>query len=455
MIGPHRVYAYPDPTGGVSSSVALVPAPGGGLRAFFAGLSPASELRERMATATSVDGVTWIVQPTPASDDRPGMGSPVYAAAGIGGTICEQRRADLDLGRLRARRSGLPRRHRAAPTPDVHFGGSSAHGRRTERGDRQRHRGSRDRVERPRRGPHARPVDRPGRPARVNTPGGQAPDALERVGMTGRADGGRHLRCVPPRHERLHQQAGRLALRGRHPMVLSPKRRALPGRRRAADGRLWAFWALQRDNYRIFAARSNQAATQFGARRQAQAAGGTRPCSASRAREPRRAATLDLVALVSAAATTSRTTTSASGPGSRCWRSVLGNGEVRFTTLDAGDPLATTIKFAGKTKQTGPDGKVVTSAGEPGKKSTARATNAGLPPGVAPREGQVALVTSFYRRLTLFADCDADSRSCRRRPIACEQLFDRPSRAARPQGTRGRGNQSRHRHGANGLVIRP
>jgi hypothetical protein len=66
-------------------------------------------------------------------------------------------------------------------------------------------------------------------------------------------------------------------------------------------------------------------------------------------------------------------------PGITLLAKALGNGQVRFTTRDAGAPLATTVTFAGKTKQTGPDGKVVL-AGEPGKKSKATATKNGYAP---------------------------------------------------------------------------
>jgi hypothetical protein len=73
-------------TGGANSvngSVDLVPGPGGGLRAFFAGLFPSTSFSQVMATATSdASGKTWSA-PAPASKTSPGS-SPVYAAAGIG-----------------------------------------------------------------------------------------------------------------------------------------------------------------------------------------------------------------------------------------------------------------------------------------------------------------------------------------------------------------------------------
>jgi hypothetical protein len=68
---------------GLNNRVDLIAGPGGGLRAFFGGLSSAA-FSDRMGTATSGrDGRTWAVQPTAASNGTPGGGSPVYAASGI------------------------------------------------------------------------------------------------------------------------------------------------------------------------------------------------------------------------------------------------------------------------------------------------------------------------------------------------------------------------------------
>ena len=69
----------------LNSSVDLLTAPDGGLRVFFAGLNPASPLDTLLATATAgADGKAWAVQPTPASASTPGQNHPVYVASGIG-----------------------------------------------------------------------------------------------------------------------------------------------------------------------------------------------------------------------------------------------------------------------------------------------------------------------------------------------------------------------------------
>jgi hypothetical protein len=83
LSGPDQVFQYP---GGVNNSVDLVAGPGGGVRAFFAGLG--GPLSDRLATATAgADGKSWTAQPTPASNGVKGTGKPVYAANGIGAAL--------------------------------------------------------------------------------------------------------------------------------------------------------------------------------------------------------------------------------------------------------------------------------------------------------------------------------------------------------------------------------
>jgi len=73
------------PSRGINNRVDLVAGSGGGLRAFFSGLSDAA-FSDRMGTATSGrDGRAWAVQQTAASNGSFGGGSPVYASSGISG----------------------------------------------------------------------------------------------------------------------------------------------------------------------------------------------------------------------------------------------------------------------------------------------------------------------------------------------------------------------------------
>lgn len=83
--GPDTVFTYP---GGLNNRMALI-TEAGGLRAFFSGLfgSASSPLQGLMATATSADGASWTVQPSPASNDTTLGRSPVYAGAGIGAAL--------------------------------------------------------------------------------------------------------------------------------------------------------------------------------------------------------------------------------------------------------------------------------------------------------------------------------------------------------------------------------
>jgi len=80
--GPVTIAAYMN---GANHSVALAPVPGGGIRAFFAGLQPGSPLDRVMATSTSADGVTWTAA-APVSFNG-AAAKPVYVAAGIAANV--------------------------------------------------------------------------------------------------------------------------------------------------------------------------------------------------------------------------------------------------------------------------------------------------------------------------------------------------------------------------------
>ena len=263
LIGPHTVFVYPGTSATVSSSLALVPAPGGGLRAFFSGLSPDHALDQRMATATSFNGVSWAVQPSPASDDRTGLGSPVYVAQGIGGTIASNGTPISIWGDSSPGAAGY---HigTSSTDPDIHFGGPSP----TVGGPNVITDSVSGQVVTAWNDLDAgRTLVQSIAPAgaRTDTPGGEAPDALERVGMATRAGGGifiAYLRGTNPFDSRM--AVWRLG--AENSMVLSPKNARFPGVASGPDGRLWAFWVLQRGTYEVFAARSNAAATKFGAR---------------------------------------------------------------------------------------------------------------------------------------------------------------------------------------------
>ena len=372
--GPHAVFGY---AGAVNSSVSLLPAPGGGLRAFFSGLSDDHALDGVMATATSPDGVSWSVQSTPASDGRAANRSPVYAAAGIGGTIGTDRTPISIWGDSSPGAAGY---HvgTSSTEPDVHFGGSNASVSH----------------------PNAAADSETGQvviawsdldagqtlvqsifPAgpRAVAPGGGAPDPLERVGMTGRDGGGIFVAYLRGSNQFL----GRVTVW----RVGAPDRvRGLPGARgarfpgvtRGPAGRVWAFWAdTVRNATRVFAARSNEAATRFGARVPVKLPGGAASTLFSLEGEGTApGGMLDLVALVEQTDGIANWHQRVE-PGITLRAKALGGGEVRFKTRDAGKKLETTIRFAGETKATGDDGKVVMSAEPRRKKYKAKATRDG------------------------------------------------------------------------------
>ena len=375
--GPHTVFAYAD---AVNSSLSLLPAPGGGLRAFFAGLSDGHSLDGVMATATSADGVSWAVQDTPASDGRTGSRSPVYAAAGIGGTIGTDGTPISIWGDSAPGAAGY---HvgTSSTEPDVHFGGSGASVT----------------------GPNAAVDSETGQvviawndldaeqtlvqsisPAgpRTSAPGGGAPDPLERVGMTGRDGGGIFVAYL----RGTNQFLGRVTVwrvGAPDPVRGLPGTRGarFPGVTRGPSGRLWAFWADTVQNAtRVLAARSNAEATRFGARVPVKLPGGASSTLFSLEGEGTApGGMLDLVALVEQPDGIANWHQRVE-PGISLRAKALGGGEVRFKTRDAGEKLKTTIEFAGETKQTGEDGKVVISAEPRRKKYRAKATRAGYHP---------------------------------------------------------------------------
>ena len=384
VTGTHTVFVYDHQSGGVQSSVALLPA-AGGLRAFFAGLYPDHPLDVGMATATSPDGVAWTVQPTLASNSKPGKRSSVYAAQGIGGTIANGGTPISIWGDSAPGEAGY---HvgTSDETDDIHFGpktsatiGSPNAATDSETGQIAIAWSDLDegRV-------IVQPIAPPG--PRLNTPGGEAPDALERVAMTGRAGPGIYVAYLQGTNGFLGKAAV-WRIGAVKPFVLSPRGARFVGVARGPSGRLWAFWARRpATQWRIYARRSNKSATAFGATVAIKPPGsasdpsvfslegeGTAPDGA-----------LDLLALVQRRDNGNFPELTnwhqRIRPGITLLAKALGNGQVRFKTRDAGAKLATTIHFANNTAQTGPDGVVEMGAQPRSKKYVARATRDGYHP---------------------------------------------------------------------------
>ena len=369
LIGPHTVFVYTSDGGGVSNSMALLPAPDGGLRAFFSGLYPDNPHDVGLSTATSADGVSWAVQPTLASDSRTGMRSSVYVAAGIGGTVMNDGVPVSIWGDSAPGEAGY-HLGTSDQTDDFHFGGNSATVARpnaaTDSATGQVVIGWTDLDA-------GRTLTQSIAPAggRVSAPGGLAPDAGERLAMTGR-DGPGIFVAYPRGTNVFDAKMAVWRFGAGSAMVLSPKDARFPGVARGTDGRIWAFWALQRLNYELFAARSNEAATQFGARVKINLPSRTTSLWSLEGEGTAPGGLLDLVALFTRGGAEANYHQRIR-PGITLKADNSEEGVVVFTVEDAGDPVeGATVKFAGKSKKT--NGKGRTTIAAEGGRQTARAS---------------------------------------------------------------------------------
>jgi hypothetical protein len=254
LSGPDQVFQY---AGGVNNSVDLVAGPGGGLRAFFAGLG--GPLTDRLATASAAaDGKTWIVQPTPASNGVKGTGKPVYAANGIGAALALDGTPFTVWGDSAPGANGL-HAGLSATDPDQQIAGAApvdpgvavdsktgqvvAAWNSLDGGNAQ-----------------ARGIAPAGGPVAV--PASGARQVGQRVSATGRIGGdGVWIAYSAGTGEFL----GRPALwrfGASRPRVLSSKKGArFTAVAAAPGGRLWVFWARRN---MLFATRSNAKVTRFG-----------------------------------------------------------------------------------------------------------------------------------------------------------------------------------------------
>lgn len=366
VIGPVTVQAYP---GGANNRVALTAAPEG-LRAFFAGLFPNNALDEVMATSTSADGASW-TQATVASDGRTASRSNVYAAAGIGGVVA----SGTPVSVWGDSSPGAAGYHMGLDSneSDVHFGGPRAT------------------VD----GPNAAADSVTGQlvigwndidagrvltqslspaGAKGSVPGGQAPDLLERVAMTGRigADGiyvaylkGSNPFSSRPSIWRVGAGSG---------TTVSKANGRLAGVAAAPGGRLWSFW-IQSDPIGVFARRSNEAATKWGELVSIKPPSKTTAIHSLEGEGS--AGPLDLVALLERS-NEIRNWHQRVLPGLTL-KAAGGNNKASFTVTDAGAPVKdATVKFAGTSKKTNSAGKVTIAAPE-GKRNAA-ASKSGYTP---------------------------------------------------------------------------
>lgn len=380
--GPHTVFIYENVA---TQAPALLAAPGGGLRAFFTGVDKGQTPRDCcVSTAASTDGIVWAVQPTAASDSTP-EGS--ISKGNLGGTSFANG-TPMSIWGDQYRGYHVGTDHQ---TPDVTSWGSDRTA--TVAGPNAATDGStgavaigwddldagRTQVA------FVQPTTDPWFPPgpTMNAPGSAGSGGNDRLEMTGRSDGAAGIFVAylqsndRPAVWRIGNSSAK-AFKGRQDAFY-------PGVAMGVDGRLWAFWHeghTTGQTRRLFATRSNEKATKFGQTVVVKPPQGTNDGNVWSVEGEGTAAggALDLVALI---------TRDAQGddvghyvtrvmPGITLKVKKLDNGDVRFTTLDAGDKLATKISFAGKTKQTGADGKVVFSP-DAGKYK-AKATRNGYTP---------------------------------------------------------------------------
>jgi len=363
--GTRTVFTY----GGAVGDVALLPTPSGGLRAFFSGLFDGDPHDVGMSTATSPDGVTWTVQPTLASDAREGNRSPVYAAAGIGGTLFDNG-TPLSIWGDSAPGAAAYHVGTGNQTPDVHFRsdavtvGSPEAATDSATGDvavgwNDFDSGS-TLV-----GLVQQTID-PWFPLGATTtpPGGNAADPLFPVGMTGRSGGASGIFVAYLRGTNQFDSKPAVWRVGASGATnLSGADARYPGVTMGPDGRLWAFWAVQGETWDIHARRSNAAATQWGEPVDLDPPAGTSTVWSLKGDGSAAACgALDIVALATAGNDTANYHQRVL-PGLTLKKKVLNGGrgetaKVRFRASDAGEPVDATIRFGAKQADTGDDGKV-------------------------------------------------------------------------------------------------
>ena len=386
VLGTSTVFTYAG--GGVNNTVALLPGPAGSLQAFFAGLISSDQNHDGgMSTATSADGVSWSVQPTLASQsDGANEESPVYAAAGIGGTVFNNGTALSVWG------DSAPNSHgyhvgTSQATPDVPFGGTTATvsypGAATDSDTGAVAVGWNDidtgKVFVAFVQATTSPWFPPG--AAASPPGAEAADLQHPVGISGRSGGAggiyvAYLRGTNP----FSSKAAIWRVGAGTAQNLSKADAQSAGVTAGPNGRLWAFWTQEDGS--IHVRRSNADATAWGADTRVKPPGGTSTVWSLKGEGSAvSCGALDLVALVTATGATANFQQRVL-PGVTLKKEILNgnegkNAKVRFTTLDAGAPVDATVKFGEKSKSTGADGKVELKIARTKKTRKVKATASG------------------------------------------------------------------------------
>lgn len=366
VLGTSTVFEY---GGSVNNSVVLLPGPAGSLRAFFTGLFGDDQNHDGgMSTATSTDGVSWTVKPSLASEaDGANEASPVYAAAGLGGTMFNNGTPLSIWGDSAPGASGY---HvgLSPGTPDVRFGGTAAGTvdpeAATDSDTGQVMIGWND-IDTG--SVMVAPVQASQNPwfppgAATSPPGSGAADLQHPVGMTGRAGaaGGIYVAYLRGTNQ-FDANPAVWRVGTDSAATLSNADGNAAGVTAGPDGRLWAFWTEEDGS--IHARRSDTEAATWGADTEIDPPNGTSTVwSVHGEGSAVSCGALDIVALVTAGSATANYQQRVL-PGITLKKKVLNgnkgeNAKVRFTTLDAGDPIDAKVKFGKKSAETGDDGKV-------------------------------------------------------------------------------------------------
>jgi hypothetical protein len=362
ILGTSTVFTYE----GAVGDVELLRA-GAGLRAFFAGLSAGDQAHDGgLSTATSGDGITWAVQPTLASEtDSGNEQSPVYAAAGVGGTHFNN---GVPMSVWGVASPGTQGYHIGTDpsTPDVRFGGAITvydPDAATDSATGAVAIGWNDSDAERTQVAFVQPTTSPWFPlgAPATPPGAEAPDAQYPVGITGRSGGAdgiyvSYLRGTNP----FTSQPAVWRVGAGNAATLSNGEARYPGIAMGPDGRLWTFW--EDDNTaEVHARRSNPAADAWGADVAIDPPGST-TWSLKGEGTGLACGALDLLALASNGDDLANYHQRIL-PGLTLTKEALNGNEgrkakVRFTTLDADAPLDATVQVGNKQKTTGADGTV-------------------------------------------------------------------------------------------------
>jgi hypothetical protein len=364
VLGASTVFTYTD--GGVNNNSELLRT-STGLRAFFAGLISSDQNHDGgLSTATSADGVTWAVQPTLASqtDGAGNEASSVYAAGGIGATLFGD---GTPLSIWGDTGSGY---HvgTAQNTPDVRYTSSFATASdpdaATDAASGAVAIAWNDIDLDTLRVAFVQATTSPWFPAgpSTNPPGGNAPDFLSQVGITGRSGGAGGIYVAYLRGDNPFSSSPAIWRIGApNAQTLTNADGRLAGVTMGPGGRLWAFWR-EEDNS-IHVRRSNTSADAWGADTVVNPPNGASTVWALQGEGSAVACgALDVVAHATVGGDLADYHQRVL-PGLTLKKKVLNGArgrkaKVRFTALDAGEPVDTAVKVGRQQKATGDDGKV-------------------------------------------------------------------------------------------------